>query len=205
MTLIALVGAPATPGQAGAIPTGPNVQVTDSGLAPLADARQPDLAIQGNSLYAAWLDDRDVSGTTSNSVFFARSDDGGQNWSANKRASVLSLDRFIDRPVISVAPDGSIWIAWWLGLCRSVRAGECDNQDLQNDALLSFSVDGGQNFRVFSVFDGNNRGNYINSFPEIHAWNDRTLLLVSDPQGVGSDIKLQVLRRQGDGLAATLV
>ncbi|MDQ3248678.1 MAG: hypothetical protein M3Q45_05655, partial [Chloroflexota bacterium] len=43
---------------AGAIPLGPNVLVTDAGLADNS-AHRPDLAVLGETVYAVWEDERD--------------------------------------------------------------------------------------------------------------------------------------------------
>ena len=79
----------ASPTQAGVLPAGPNIKVTDPALGD-DDARSPDIAAQGNVRYAVWLDER-FGSTLKEEVFFARSEDGGQTWGTNKD---ISLDGF---------------------------------------------------------------------------------------------------------------
>jgi hypothetical protein len=187
--------------RAGGIPFGPNVQVTDAGLGRLNDATAPELAAQGGALYATWHDTRGGS-STQQSIFFARSDDGGASWGPNVMASLPEYVGFTDRPAISVAPDGSIWIAWWLGLCISTEPDECGGEDLQNDTSLAVSTDGGRTFEEFEAFDGRNTGDYIDAFPEIAAENDRTLILTVNPAGAGADVIVRTARRTAPGRVA---
>lgn len=186
---------------AGGIPAGPNVAVTDAGLAPLEDAAEPVIAAQGGSLYAAWLDTRGGS-STERPIYFARSDDSGASWSANKRANLLSYTGFTNRPALSVAPDGSIWIAWWLQECFSI-SGECGGVDRSNDTRLALSTDGGQTFGEYLVYDAGAPNGEIDGFPEIHAEDDRTLLLTYAPAGDGVNVVLRILARSGPGTLAT--
>lgn len=198
LILCALIPAAAL---AGGIPAGPNVQVTDAGLGRLDDAERPEIAIQGSTLYTAWLDTRGGS-STQQPIYFARSDDGGANWGTNTRASILDYVGFTERPVISVAPDGSIWIAWWLRRCFEIN-GECGGVDRFNDVRLALSQDGGATFEEYRGFDGNDSADDIDGYPEIHADNDRTLVLVSDPQAGGADILIRDLRRSTPGVLST--
>jgi hypothetical protein len=192
--LLVLFGGAAVPGYAGVIPAGPNVQVTDSGLGRFGDAEKPDIAVQGNNLYAAWLDNRD-GGTLPDVIYFSRSTDGGATWSTNQQASLFSYSGFLDRPAVSVAPDGSIWIAWWNRVCFPVD-GACGGQRRYNDTRLSLSTDGGQTFREFLVLDGNNNNDDdITGYPEIHAWDDRTLVLTANPVGQGVNVLVNIVRR----------
>ena len=75
---------PALPLFAGAIPVGPNIQITDVDIAePGADS--PDIAVVGNTVYAVWKDWRNYEFGGTGDVYFAKSTDDGVNWSANKR------------------------------------------------------------------------------------------------------------------------
>jgi hypothetical protein len=188
--------------QAGGVLVGPNVQITDAGLGDASTA-ESEVAIQGNSLYATWLDEREAGSSTQRPIYFARSDNGGQTWGTNKRVSLLSYVGFTERPVISVAPDQSIWIAWQLRSCSAIDPGECGNVDRENDVRLALSTDGGQTFGEFLAWDGADQD--IEFAPAIHAENDRTLLLVANPNGSGADILLRVLTRNGNDLQAKTV
>lgn len=181
---------------AGWTPVGPNVQVTDAGPGESNDARQPDVAIRDGKLYAAWLDARQGS-ITQPTIYFARSDDDGASWSANTRASSLAFRGFIQRPVISVAPDGSIWIAWWMERCLAID-GACGGQDRSNDVMLALSTDGGQSFAEYFI-DGNDEPE-INGYPEIATTGERTLLLNYDVVDRDSvNVLLDIITRTGSG------
>lgn len=160
------------------------------------DARQPDVAIRDGKLYAAWLDARQGS-ITQPTIYFARSDDDGASWSANTRASSLAFRGFIQRPVISVAPDGSIWIAWWMERCLAID-GACGGQDRSNDVMLALSTDGGQSFAEYFI-DGNDEPE-INGYPEIATTGERTLLLNYDVVDRDSvNVLLDIITRTGVG------
>ncbi|MCL6540958.1 MAG: hypothetical protein K6T87_10330 [Roseiflexus sp.] len=187
---------------AGWTPVGPNVQVTDAGLGRYGDAKKPALAIQGGSLYAAWLDTR--GGSITPNIYFARSDDGGASWSANTLVNLLDFNGSVERPVISVASDGSIWIAWWMKRCFASR-GACNGRDRYNDTMLALSTNGGQSFEQYIILDGDDRST-INGYPEIAATNERTLLLTYDLRGDGVDVLLRIITRAGPGrLSASTV
>ncbi len=189
---------------AGATPVGSNVQVTDVGLGPYGDADHPALTLQNNRIYAAWLDTRTGS-TTQRPIYFARSDDRGETWSANRQVSLSDYVGFTGTPVINTAPDGSIWIAWWLNKCFSIEDA-CGGEDLVNDTRLALSTDGGETFEEYQAFDGTDSGLEIDGFPQIYAENNRTLLLTYNPVGDGVDIMLRSFQRREPGnLAFTTV
>lgn len=95
--LIALLAGPV---YAGSKLLGVNVQVTDSGAG--FDVGYPDVAANGNTVYAVWLDDRDSY--NEQDVFFSKSTDGGATWGNNvsrvaggewrRRSDVLYRQRF---------------------------------------------------------------------------------------------------------------
>lgn len=133
--------------QAGGIPVGGNVQITDAGLGEFGDADEPDIVAMGDNVYAVWKDDRDGNNA---SIFFARSIDGGATWSANKRVSTLPYDDWTDNPSIAVQPDGTIWIIWYL-FYR-------DESQEVNDIRAAFSRDGGETFERRTLVDGFDEG-----------------------------------------------
>ncbi|MFK7804521.1 MAG: exo-alpha-sialidase, partial [Anaerolineae bacterium] len=142
---------PVLPLFAGAIPVGPNVQITDSGLAG-EDAYKPDLAVVDNTIYAVWEDDRDDAPyDVTSAIYFAKSTDGGATWGTNKRITRPDYDAWADDPVIAVQPDGTIWIVWYQ-LYR-------DGSNQVNDIRLAYSRDGGETFVnnkiVVNGFDSN--------------------------------------------------
>ncbi|MCU0492179.1 MAG: exo-alpha-sialidase [Chloroflexaceae bacterium] len=190
--LLVLFGVAAVPGYAGVTPAGPNVQITDGSLRD-RDAARPAIAVQGTTLYATWQDGRDT-GRPPHAIYFSRSTDGGGSWSANKRVSDAAFDRFTNRPAISVAPNGTIWIAWWSPVCNAVD-GRCEGQDQLNDSIVALSTDGGQTFAEYEALDGNGTGRQIDAFPEIYAWDDRALLLTVRPTASGADVIARLLAR----------
>lgn len=133
--------------QAGGVPIGGNVQITDAGLGRFGDADEPDVVAVGNNIYATWKDNRDGNNA---SIFFARSTDGGATWSANQRVSTLPYDDWTDDPSIAVQPDGTIWIIWYL-FYRD------DSQEV-NDIRVAFSRDGGETFERGTLVDGFDEG-----------------------------------------------
>jgi hypothetical protein len=145
--LLSVLSAPLAPAQmarAGATPTGSNTQITDSGLPSFRDADDPDIAESNGVLYATWKDDR---ANTDESIFFAKSNDGGATWSANQRVSALPYDDWADDPVIAVQPNGAIWILWYLFFSDAGRA---------NDVRLARSTDGGASFQLQTFYNGDN-------------------------------------------------
>jgi len=131
---------------AGAIPDGPNQRITDGGLVQYRDAELPSLAVQGDTLYATWLDDRFGN---DNAVMFAKSDDGGDTWSGNVRVSLLPYDDWAENPRITVQPDGTLWIVWYLFYAADSKK--------VNDIRIARSTDGGVQWDTFLLKDGGDR------------------------------------------------
>jgi hypothetical protein len=147
LLVCAVASAPAPATFAGVItPLPPNAQVTDAGLTDLADAVQPGIAVLGNTIYATWLDDR--LGGSQPDVYFSKSTDGGATWGANVRVSEVPYDDWPDDPVITVQPNGVIWIAWYLFYTSG--------SNTVNDVRLARSTNGGQSWERYTVVDGVN-------------------------------------------------
>ncbi len=152
----ALLAMPAPGAQAGGLPIGPNVQVTDAGLNS-SSVDVPDVFVRGNTVYTAWQDKRD-DGAVNGAIYFAQSTDGGATWSTNKRISNLAYDAWADDPVIAVQPNGAIWIVWW----QFYR----NNSTTVNDIRLAKSTDGGNTFQLSILFDGDDGAEDVR-YPEI--------------------------------------
>ncbi len=67
-------------------------------------------------------------------VYFAKSTDNGATWSTNVRVSALPYDNWPDDPSISVQPDGTIWVSWYLFYTA--------DSNKVNDVRLARSTDG---------------------------------------------------------------
>jgi hypothetical protein len=146
MIVLALIGRTVLIAQAGAIPVGGNVVITDAGLNGNTPY-DPDIVVQGNTVYAVWGDGRDDDAFGSfRQVFFAKSTDGGVTWGSNVRVGRVDYDDWTDHPQIAVAADGTIWIVWYLFYQPE------SNQT--NEIRIAKSTDGGQSFTVQTVVDG---------------------------------------------------
>ena len=131
---------------AGAILVDGNKTITDAGLNGAA-IETPDLVIRGNERYVVWADKRDEDTLGFyQTIYFAKSTDGGQSWGANVRVSASDYDDWSDHPQIAVAADGIIWVAWYLFYQPD------SNQT--NEIRLAKSVDGGATFTVTTLVDG---------------------------------------------------
>ena len=174
------------PVQAGSIPSGPNVQITDTGLN-RSDASSPDIALVGNTVYATWMDERFNS---NNTIFFAKSTDGGTTWGANVQVSPLPADDWVDAPTIAVQPNGTIWIVWY-------RFYTTDSTK-RNDVRVAFSKDGGQTFSVGTII-GTNPDNEDRWKPQIavDASTSRIYILWRSDNGTGYDLSLAAYDANG--------
>lgn len=170
---------PALTTQAGSILRGPNVQITDTGLG-TDDASSPDIVVAGNTVYATWMDDR---ANRNNTIFFAKSTDGGTTWGANVQVSPLPADDWVDDPTIAVQPDGTIWIVWY-------RFYSTDSNKT-NAVRFAFSKNGGQSFSVGTIIDSNPDGE-DRWKPQIavDASSSRIYVLFRSANGSGYDITL---------------
>ena len=100
ITIVCLIALLTGPVYAGGKLLGANVEVTDSGAG--FDVGYPDVAANGNTVYAVWLDDRDSY--NEQDVFFSKSTDGGATRGNNvsrvaggewrRRSDVLYRQRF---------------------------------------------------------------------------------------------------------------
>jgi hypothetical protein len=170
---------PIASAQAGSIPDGPNVQITDTGLGS-NDAVSPDIAIVGNTVYATWMDDRI---NRNNTIFFAKSTDGGTSWGTNVQVSPFPADAWVDDPSIAVQPDGTIWIVWY-------RFYTVDSTKT-NDVRVAFSRDGGQTFRVGTIIGSNpNAEDRWRPQIAVDASTSRIYVLWRSASGSGYDILL---------------
>ncbi len=144
LLLIAILLVASTlPAQAGAIPLGNNAVITDAGLNG-DSVETPAIAIHGNTLYAVWADARDDDAFgTFRQVYLAKSTDGGQTWGANVRVGKTDYDDWTDHPQIAIAPDGTIWIVWYL----FYKPGS----NKTNEIRIAKSTDGGQTFTIASA------------------------------------------------------
>lgn len=141
--LLIVMVLPVLPAQAGSIVSGPNAQITDTGLG-RDDADAPDIDFLGNTVYAAWRDDRANDNDT---IWFAKSVDGGTTWGANVQISPLPADDWVDDPSIAVQPDGTIWIVWYRFYTT--------NSNKTNAVRYAVSRNGGQSFSVGTIIDSN--------------------------------------------------
>ncbi len=99
------------PAYAGSRLLGDNIQVTDDDFnqTEFAEANQPDVAVNGNRLYAVWEDSRDGE----EEIYFARSTDGGATWSTNLNIS-QGVDNAIglDDPAVAADSTGWVYVVW---------------------------------------------------------------------------------------------
>lgn len=193
---------PASRIDAGAIRVGGNVVITDAGLNG-EKVQNPVVAVKGNAVYAVWTDTRDSLSFDANyTIYFAKSSDGGKTWDGNVRISNIAYDSWCDTPQLAIAPDGTIWVAWYL----FYQPGS--NQT--NEIRVAKSSDGGQTFTVKTVVAG---------FPDAEdrwlpqiAVDDTTgnlLLLYNEysenGSSIGYDLYLHVFNTQLQKLSETTV
>jgi murein DD-endopeptidase MepM/ murein hydrolase activator NlpD len=86
----------------------------------------PQLATYSNTLYAVWADNRNA--TSGLDIYFAKSFDGGETWSAN--VGIVQSESDQRNPVIATGPNGQIYVAY----------------DNMNDIFFLTSSDGGNNW-----------------------------------------------------------
>ncbi len=143
LLVIGYVGLRALPVQAGAVPIGGNVTVTDAGLNGNG-VYDPDLAVVGSTVYAVWGDSRDDPQYDAfRSIYFAKSSDGGATWGSNIRVGNIQYDDWCDRPRIVVQPDGTIWVVWFLFYKPDANR--------VNEIRYAKSTDGGNSFTADSL------------------------------------------------------
>ncbi|MFN8446675.1 MAG: hypothetical protein U0175_38135 [Caldilineaceae bacterium] len=158
LTLLLLLCVYPKVAQAGAILSGPLVQVTDTGLGEFGNGERPAIAAFGSTLYAVWGDTRTFAPTAfaNYEALFAKSTDGGLTWSSNQIISDPDWDGgATEYHTIAVAPDGTIYVAWYLERCSSFGdPAKCGGEDRENDIRLAISQDGGKNFTLVTFWDG---------------------------------------------------
>lgn len=129
---------------------GPPVQITDAGLPAGEDSSNVQIAVQGDSLYAVWSDQRTEFGDPfDGQIYFSKSDDRGSTWSANTLITVPGVEDWVNSPDVTVTSSGIIMIVYHL--FRDQAGQE------RNDIKLTLSRDG-ETFPPESVtfIDGDN-------------------------------------------------
>ncbi len=208
--LAALILSPFGHAQAGVILTAGNTRVTDSGQLD-AWVGEPDIAQQGGTLYATWRDSRRTDSEVEADIVFAKSNDGGATWSANKIVSNSQYVGFTNNPTISASPDGTLWIAWGLDACYDIDI-TCGGGELSNDVRAAWSFDGGTTWSESALWNGTDAGiaDAVTQRPEIAAQDDRIYTVVHDPTFsagdlIGFDVVVHVITRSGTSLASGFV
>ncbi len=85
---------------------GPNIQVNDD--LPGVEQSAPYLAARGNDVYLAWHDEREGG---EGDVYFARSTNGGQSWSANQRVNGNTFS-VVGAPAIATGAGSRLHATW---------------------------------------------------------------------------------------------
>ena len=179
LLVFAALSASGTTVRAGVVPPASNVEITDAGLGDKLVTR-PRVFARNGTLYAVWRDARRTgSGTLEADIFVASSTDGGATWSQNRQVTDPDFVGWTDSPTINVAPDGSIWVAWGLRKCNTLDL-DCGGVFRENDVRVSVSRNGGLTWTESTLFDAI-PGDNDNQTPELHADNDRILLLAHEP------------------------
>ena len=176
---------------AGAVIPPKNTEITDAGLGN-EYAGDPDMTSANGKLYAVWRDGRRTADRVESDIYFASSDDNGATWSQNRRVSNPDFVGFTDDPTISVAPDGSIWVAWGLDICYDLNGITCGGSStVNNDVRVAVSRDGGLTWKENRIWDGyaGDIGDNIEQSPQIYAYNDRVIALVHDPNWVNGTLE----------------
>lgn len=118
----------------------PNVRVNDDKSGRLQD--KPSLAVDGRSrLYLAWRDDRNGESVPDPDIYFARSVDGGETWSANVRVNGDDPGAVQDNPSLAVDREGVLSVVW-----RDDRSG--GKQVNNSNIYFARSFDHGQTWMV---------------------------------------------------------
>ena len=114
IVLLAIISLVLTaPAYAGSKIIGDNVQITDDAFnqTEFGEAGRPDVAVNGNRLYAVWEDTRDDYLGSAAEIYFARSTDGGATWSDNVNLSQDVVDG-IEYPAIAADTTGWVYVVW---------------------------------------------------------------------------------------------
>lgn len=85
------------------------VIINDDGIAS-SHQKNPDMVVMdGLGIYVVWEDYRNSNSEPD--IYFSRSTDGGNNWSANTQVNIDSLS-FNNDPHVAVDSSGTIYVAW---------------------------------------------------------------------------------------------
>lgn len=190
LVALSLVLGAALPATAGVVLPPSNSLVSDAGLLD-EYAGDVDVFARGSNAYAVWRDGRRMQSSVESDIYFASSSDGGATWSQNRRVSDPDFVGFTDDPSVSVAPDGSIWAVWGLEICYDIDITCGGSDSVNNDVRIAVSRDGGASWTESTIWDGEPGGisDSLSQSPQIHADDDRVLVLVHDPVFVNGSIE----------------
>jgi len=189
-TFLCLLALLTSPVYAGSKLLGANVQVTDSGLGQYADAKRPDAAASGYTVYAVWEDNRNTLSSIETDIYFAKSTDGGATWGSNVQVSYTNWrGNGLSYPSIAVGPEGNIYVAWYLGYCSA--SDGCGGVTRENDVHLARSINGGTTFEIIWLWDGGaDSANEIVTPLAVDQSNGKLYALLHDPGTSGADVYL---------------
>ena len=114
------------------------VLVFDAAAAKWASADKPQLVLDANAnvLHAVWLRASLLSGTGTQAVYYARSSDGGQTWSA----PVKVAEGVVDWPRIAVGSANQVYLVWNQARARTAVTDVSSSVEVWGQ----FSTDGGR-------------------------------------------------------------
>lgn len=169
--------------RAGALPIGVNVRITDSGLTDLGSAKFPHITRADDNIYAVWQDDRRA--LTDDSIYFAKSSNGGATWSANLRISPVPYDKVPGDAQVAVQPNGTIWILWHLLFAVG--------SERVNDLRMAKSIDGGANFTLSTLVDGfDSEGDLDKPIMRVDAITGKLYVLLDDLASSGQQTGFEI-------------
>lgn len=187
---------------AGGKPIGANVQVTDASIGEFGNAEMPAVAALGDTVYAAWVDDRDYApgGILTYAIYFAKSTDGGVTWGPNTRLSDDSWDGYLQRPSLDIAADGTVWVTWLVKSCyTSASTPRCGGENRNNDIRIARSTDGGASWSEGTILDGNDDiDDYDNGNLVVDRNTGNVYIALHGPNGEGFDIYVRTIDVQNN-------